>query len=92
MTVGLFMYEKGFKTHILPLPYGKWTDVHSHKAPKDNPDRKFTLEELFALPPTPNPYKDGIFYCGEIDKILQYAHPSEHQCLTFRQARDWLGI
>jgi len=92
MTVGLSMHENGSQPNIIPWPYGSWTDTHTHKAPIDNPDRKFKLQELFALPPTPSPYHEGIFYCGEIDKIIQYANPSEHQCLTFRQAREWLGI
>lgn len=91
MTTGLLMYENGFRTNIIPWPYGSWNDAHTRKGPLDNPDRKFKLEELFALPPTPSVY-EGRFYCGEIDKIIQYAHPSERQCLTFRQAREWLGI
>jgi len=91
MSVGLSMYESEFQPNIIPWPYGAWENPHTHKAPLDIPARKFTLAELSALPPTPSIY-DGAFYCGEIDKILQYAHPAEHQCLTFKQAREWLGI
>lgn len=91
MSIGLSLYKNGFRPDIIPFHYGAWSDFHTHKGPLDNPERKFKLEELFALPPTPSIYA-GRFYRGEIDKIIQYAHPSEHQCLTFRQAREWLGI
>lgn len=94
MSIALPMYEKGFQPNIYQWPFGHWESPHALKGPLDNldnPARTFTYEELLALPPTPSRFH-GKLDCGEIDKIIQYAHPNERQCLTFRQARECLRI
>lgn len=92
MSVGLPMYDKKFKPYICPLPYGTWDGRHHLIGPPDNEFTNFTHEEMFALPPTPDRQRKGKLNCGELDKILMYANPKERQCLTFRQAREWLKI
>lgn len=72
---------------IQPLPHGEWDTPHTGRAPIEDPTRRFTYAELLALPPTRSRDSET-FICGEIDKIIQYA--GEGQCLTFRQARQWL--
>lgn len=92
MSVGLPLYEKKFQPDIRPWPYGAWGQHHPLIGPPHDKDLTFTHEEMFALPPTPDRKGKGKLNCGEIDKILMYAHPDERQCLTFRQAREWLRI
>lgn len=92
MSVGLPLYEKSFQPNIRPLPYGAWEDHHPLIGPPSNKRINFTHEEIFALPPTLDRKRKGKLNCGELDKILMYASPSERQCLTFRQAREWLRI
>jgi hypothetical protein len=87
MTIGLNLYERGFKTNIHPQPFGEWQSAHAAKGPLDNPARTFTYEELLTLPQAPSRF-EGKLDCGEVDKIIMYAE--KHQCLTFRQAREWL--
>ena len=91
MTVGLPLYQKNFRPNIYPWPFGEWGTHHKAKGPKDQSAETFTYAELLALPPTPSRY-EGKLDCGEVDKIIQYANPKEDQCLTFRQAREWLRI
>jgi hypothetical protein len=91
MSVGLPLYDKKFQPYICPLPYGAWNTRHPLIGPLHE-STTFTHEELFALPPTPDRNRKGKLNCGELDKILMYADPKERQCLTFRQARDWLRI
>lgn len=76
---------------VLPLPHGQWGTYHTGRGPIDNPTRTFTYAELLALPPMQGRNPETLI-CGEIDKIIQYASPNERQCLTFRQAREWLKI
>jgi hypothetical protein len=91
MTIGLPLYVNGCHTIIHPWAFHSWDTLHATKGPLDDLLRTFTYAELFALPLTPSRYESKLD-CGEIDKIIQYAHPDERQCLTFRQAREWLKI
>ncbi|OGL65166.1 hypothetical protein A3B21_00305 [Candidatus Uhrbacteria bacterium RIFCSPLOWO2_01_FULL_47_24] len=91
LMLGYAMKELGLRANLIPVAYGNWGSLHPAKASKENPERKFKYEELFAFPPMRSLFEDK-FDCGEVDKIIQRVKAPNKNCLSFKEFANWLNI
>ncbi|MBI2552431.1 hypothetical protein HYW17_03995 [Candidatus Uhrbacteria bacterium] len=91
LMLGYAMQELKLRPNLIPMAYGEWESLHPAKASKENPERKFKYEELFAFPPTRSLFEDK-FDCGEVDKIIQRVKAQNKNCLSFKEFANWANI